>query len=284
MAATEKTTIRTLWDKAQRGERFSTLALYDYPFALLAQQAGIDAIIVGDSAAMVNYGHPNTLQADMDMMIRHTASVRRGAPNLFIIGDMPFMSYQPGIETAIKNAGRFIVEGGADAVKVEGGTAVVETVRALVKAGIPVVGHVGLIPQTAAIAGSFKAQGREADAALEIVRQAKELEAAGICLLVLECVPAAVAEAVTKTIAVPVIGIGGGPACHGQVLVLFDILGISPQKPAKFVHRYAELSNPIAEAMKRYAADVRQGQYPAPEHCYKMKPGEEEIFTKRLEE
>jgi 3-methyl-2-oxobutanoate hydroxymethyltransferase len=208
MAGNEKITIRTLSEKVAHDEKFVTLALYDYPFAMLAQEAGIDAIIVGDSAAMVNYGCENTLKADMDMMLGHTRAVRRGAPNLFIIGDMPFMSYQPSVETAIRNAGRFIAEGSADAVKLEGGMNVIDSVRAIVAAGIPVVGHLGLTPQSAMKTGGFKAQGRETDTALEIVHQAQELEQAGISMLVLECVPNPVAEAVTKKISVPVIGIG----------------------------------------------------------------------------
>jgi 3-methyl-2-oxobutanoate hydroxymethyltransferase len=282
MAANEKITIRTICEKVGRGEKFSVLALYDYPFAMLAQQAGVDSIIVGDSAAMVNYGFDNTLKADMDMMIRHTQAVRRGAPNLYIIGDMPFMSYQPSVETAIRNAGRFIAEGGADAVKLEGGTDVLDEVRAIVKAGIPVVGHLGLIPQSAAITGGFKAQGREVDSALAIVRQAQELEQAGISMLVLECVPNAVSEAVTKKISAPVIGIGSGSACHAQVQVLFDILGVYPHFTPKFVRKYAELSTPIVEAMKQYVAAIRSGEYPADEHCYHMKPGEEEAFREQM--
>jgi 3-methyl-2-oxobutanoate hydroxymethyltransferase len=265
------------------GKRISVLALYDYPFAALAQQAGIDAIIVGDSAAMVNYGYENPLQADMDMLVRHTQAVKRGGPNLFIIGDMPFMSYQPSIETAIRNAGRFVSEGHADAVKLEGGTTVLDTVRAIVNASIPVVGHVGLTPQSAAITGGFKAQGREAQSAIDIVNQAHQLEDAGICMLVLECVPDIVAEAVTKKISVPVIGIGSGPACHGQVQVLFDILGIYPRFTPKFVHKYAELAPTITDAIKAYVDSIAKGTYPADEHTYHMKPGEAEAFKKMLE-
>jgi len=283
MAGNEKITMRSISEKIARGEKFVTLALYDYPFAMLAEQAGIDAIIVGDSCAMVNYGYPNTLNADMEMMIRHTQAVRRGAPNLFVIGDMPFMSYQPSIEAALRNAGRFVAEGGADAVKLEGGTGVIDEVQAIVRAGIPVVGHLGLTPQTAAITGSFKARGREADSALAIVRQAEELEQAGISMLVLECASDALAEAVTKKISVPVIGIGSGPACHSQVLVLFDLLGMYPHSTAKFVRKFAELSNQVTDAMKQYAAAVRTGEYPAAEHCYHMKPGEEDAFKKKLE-
>jgi 3-methyl-2-oxobutanoate hydroxymethyltransferase len=283
MEKREKITIETIRNKIQSGGRISMLALYDYPFAAIAEQAGIDSIIVGDSAAMVNYGYDTTLQADMDMMVRHTQAVKRGAPSVFLIGDMPFMSYQSSIETAIKNAGRFIVEGRADAVKLEGGTAVLDTVRALVKATIPVVGHLGLTPQTAAITGGFKAQGREVQSAVDIVNQAKQLEDAGICMLVIECVPDIVSEAVTKKISVPVISIGSGPACHGQVQVLFDILGLYPRFTPKFVRKYAELGPAVSEAIKTYVDEVSRGTYPAKEHTYSMKPGEAEMFEKIMD-
>jgi 3-methyl-2-oxobutanoate hydroxymethyltransferase len=283
MNKSEKITINTIREKIHAGGRISVLALYDYPFAALAQQAGVDAIIVGDSAAMVNYGYENPLQADMDMLVRHTQAVKRGGPNLFIIGDMPFMSYQPSIETAIRNAGRFVSEGHADAVKLEGGTAILDTVRAIVNASIPVVGHIGLTPQSAAITGGFKAQGREAQSAIDIVNQARQLEDAGICMLVLECVPDIVAEAVTKKISVPIIGIGSGPSCHGQVQVLFDILGIYPRFTPKFVHKYAELAPTIIDAMKAYIDSIAKGTYPADEHTYHMKAGEAEAFKKMLE-
>jgi len=283
MSEQQKITIATLFEKVKRGERISMLALYDYPFATLAQQAGVDSIIVGDSMAMVNYGYENTLPADMEMMVRHTHAVKRGAPNLFIIGDMPFMSYQPSIETAIRNAGRFIVEGHADAVKLEGGTLVLDAVHALVKATIPVVGHIGLTPQSAAITGGFKAQGREAEMGIDLVRQAMELEQAGICMLILECISPPVAEAIVRRTSIPVIGIGSGPACHGQVQVLFDLLGLYPGRPAKFVHQFADIKTPVVQAITHYVADLETGKYPAPQHCYAMKPGEEDKFRQLLE-
>jgi len=180
MAEREKTTITTLYEKARGGQRISMLALYDYPFAVLAQEAGVDAIIVGDSVAMNVYGYEDTLQADMDMMIRHTQAVRRGASDVFLIGDMPYMSYQPSVEEAVRNAGRFMAEGRADAVKLEGGWNVLDTTQALVKATIPVVGHVGFTPQSAAMFGRFKVQGRDAESALDLVEQAKALEQAGM--------------------------------------------------------------------------------------------------------
>jgi len=215
-------------------------------------------------------------------MIRLTQAVRRGAPNVFLIGDMPYMSYQPSQEQAIRNAGRFLAEGRVDAVKLEGGRNVLETVRALVKSSIPVISHLGLTPQSAAVMGGFKAQGRGARSAMDIVEQAKELQDAGICMLILECVPPAVSEAVVRRSTVPVIGIGGGPACHGQVLVAHDVLGLYPRPAAKFVKKYAELKSPVTEAIRGYIQEVERGTYPAPEHCYRMKEGEEAEFLRML--
>lgn len=282
MADKGKTTIGILRDKIRKGERISMLALYDHPFAVLAQAAGVDSIIVGDSAAMNVYGDADTLRADMPMMLRHTAAVRRGAPDVFLIADMPYMSYQPSRETAIRNAGRFMADAHADAVKLEGGRNVLDTVAALVKAAIPVVGHLGLTPQSAAALGGFKAQGREAQSAMSIVEQSKELEQAGACMLIIECVPPKVAEAIVRRVDIPVVGIGSGPACHGQVLVIHDILGLYPRPAPKFVRKFADLKTPVMDAFKAYIREIQAGQYPAPEHCYQMKAGEEEAFLDML--
>jgi 3-methyl-2-oxobutanoate hydroxymethyltransferase len=282
MANQEKITIRTICERVSSGGRVSMLALYDYPFAVLAQAAGVDSIIVGDSVAMNVYGREDTLSADMEMMIRHTEAVRRGAPNVFLIGDMPYMSYQPSVELAVRNAGRFMAEGRVDAVKLEGGRNVLETVRALVKSSVPVISHLGLQPQSAAAMGGFRAQGREAQSALDIVEQARDLEEAGICMLLLECVPPTVSEAIVKRVHVPVIGIGSGPACHGQVLIAYDILGLYPRQTAKFVKKYAELKSPVTEAFLCYTQDVKAGTYPGTEHCYRMKDGEEEELLRML--
>jgi len=284
MADTEKITITTLYEKARQGQRISTLALYDYPFAVLAQEAGVDAIIVGDSVAMSVYGYDNTLQADMEMMIRHSQAVRRGAPKVFLIGDMPYMSYQPSVETAIRNAGHFMAEAQVDAVKLEGGWNVLDTTQALVKADIPVMGHLGFLPQSAAKYGKYRVQGRDAQSAIDLLEQVKALEQAGICSLILECVPPEVSEAVVKNVRIPVIGIGSGPACHGQVQVIHDILGLYPRPTAKFVRKFAELKQPVADALKQYVNDVASGKYPAAEHCYQMRPGEGEEFKKMLGE
>ncbi len=271
----EKVTIQKIVQKIEDGKKISMLALYDYPFAVIAERAGVDSIIVGDSVSMVLYGDENTLRADMDMMIRHTRAVRKGAPSVFLIGDMPFMSYQPSVELAIKNGGRFLAEGGADAVKLEGGRDVVEVVRALVKSSIPVVGHLGLLPQSIVAMGGFKVQGREARSAYDIVLQARELEDAGICMLILECVPAELAEEIVKRVSVPVIGIGSGPACQGQVQILYDILGLYPRFKPKFVKLYANLADKVEEAVRRYVEEVNEGIYPVkPDNVYSMRSEE----------
>ncbi len=280
----KKITIREIYDKVAKGERITMLALYDYPFAYIAQQAGIDSIIVGDSVAMTIYGQPDTLEATMDMMVAHTQAVRRGAPNVYLIADMPYMSYQPSISQAILNAARFIAQAKADAVKLEGGENVIEQVKALIRASIPVVGHLGLLPQSAALQGGFKVQARESDSAKKLLDEALKLADAGIAMLILECVPPIVAEQIVKRINVPVVGIGSGPACHGQVQLLHDIIGLYPRFKPKFVKRYAELSEPISQAIKNYIDDVQSGKYPSQEHCYPMKAGQQEEFLRKLRE
>jgi len=282
MASTERVTLKSLREKADSARKIVMLAAYDYPFAVLAQQAGIDGIIVGDSVAMTVYGHENTLQADMDMMIRHTQAVRRGAGNLFVIGDMPYMSYQPSIELAIRNAGRFMAEAGADAVKFEGGLAVLDTTGSAVRAGIPVVGHIGFTPQSAALTGGTIVATRQADRAVKLVDEAQRLEQAGICLLILEAVPQNVAVEVVKRVGVPVIGIGSGPACHGQVILMHEILGLTTGPALRFVQKYVDLADDIVGAFGKYAEQVRSGEYPAPQHCYNMNPEQQEAFSGRL--
>jgi len=284
MAEREKKTLRAIQEKASRGEKLSMLALYDYPLALLAEESGVDLLLVGDSVAMNVYGGDDTLGADMEMLIRHTQAVRRGAPGTYLIGDMPYMSYQPSIETAIRNAGRFLAEGRADAIKIEGGRNVLDIIEALVKAGVPVMSHLGYLPQSTPKIGRGIVQGREAQTACELVEEAKQLERAGIAMLVLECVPPPVSEAIVARVGIPVIGIGSGPACHGQVLVVHDILGLYPRMTPKFVRKFADLKDPITRAIGDYVQAVGAGTYPAPEQCYGMKPGESEAFHRLLEE
>jgi len=282
MALEKPMTLRTLRDKAADGEAIVMLALYDFPFSALAEQAGIDGVIVGDSVAMALYGHANTLQADMDMMIRHTQAVRRGGPKLFVTADMPYMSYQPSVELAVRNAGRFMAEGGADAVKIEGGASVMDKIEAVVNAGIPVMGHLGFLPQSAAAAGGTRVPTRDAKKAVELINEAAMLDRAGISLLVLECVPQNVSEEVVRRATVPVIGIGSGPACHGQVKLIYDILGLYPHPTPRFVHKYAELAPVVVEALTSYIDQTRSGQYPAPQHCYNMNPSQQQAFSKLL--
>jgi 3-methyl-2-oxobutanoate hydroxymethyltransferase len=269
-----KVTIATLMEKKRNHQAITWLTAYDYPTAQLEEKAGIDMILMGDSIGMAVFGYSSTLPVTMDIMISHTAAVRKGAPNVFLIGDMPYMSYQVSVEEAIRNAGRFMAECGCDAVKLEGGREMLDVVKALIKATIPVVGHLGLTPQSVAMLGGFKAQGRDATAALRIIEDAKILEEAGICLLLLEAVPPEVAKIVTERASIPVCGIGAGPYVDGQVLIVHDMLGMFEAFTAKFVKKYANIGEQILKALKDYIRDVEKGAFPGPEHCYGM-PKEE---------
>jgi len=280
--ADRKVTIHDLKQKASAGEKICMLTAYDYPTAMLLQRAGVDAVLVGDSAAMVVHGMDSTLNIGMELMLAHIAAVRRGAPNLYLIGDMPYMSYQPSIERAVENAGRFM-QAGADAVKLEGGRNVIDTTRSLVNATIPVVGHIGLTPQSAAQLGGMKVQARQAAQAIELLRDAMLLQEAGICMLIVECVPPAVTAEITRRATVPVIGIGSGPHCHGSVLVLHDVLGLFERGKPRFVKQYTNLAEQIESAVKRYAEDVRKGAYPAAEHGYSMPEDQLRQFLQLLD-
>lgn len=265
-----KLTIQTLRDKKAHGEKITFLTAYDYPFAILEQKAGIDVILVGDSMGNVVFGYDSTLPVTMDLMIPHVKAVRLGAPDVYLVGDMPYMSYQPCVSEAIRNAGRFMAECGCDAVKLEGGAEVAETVRAMVHATIPVMGHMGLTPQSAAQLGGYKAQGRDLQTAKKLIEDARILEEAGCSTLLLEAVPAEVAAIITKRSGVPVFGIGAGPHCDGQVLVVYDMIGMFDRRPAKFVKKYREVGALILEALEEFKKDVTAGTFPAPEHCYPM--------------
>jgi len=256
------------------GEKIAMVTAHDYLTARLAERGGADAVLVGDSLAMVALGHPDTLAVTMEEMLHHTRAVARGVERALLIGDMPFMSYQASVEEAVRNAGRFVKEGGAQAVKLEGGREYLPQIRAILKAGIPVMGHLGLLPQRAALESGFRVQGRRAQDAREIIREAEELAAAGIFALVLECVPREVAALVTQRVPCPVIGIGAGPDCDGQVLVLADLLGLYERLKPRFVRQYAELGQAGAEAVARFVRDVREGTFPGPEESYSM-PREE---------
>lgn len=260
------TTINDLRSIKAEGRRFAMLTAYDYPTARILDEAGIPVILVGDSLANVVLGHPTTLPVTMEEMLHHTRAVARGAPNALVVGDLPFLSYQASEEEAIRNAGRFLKEAGAHAVKLEGGHP--ELIERMVSAGIPVMGHLGLTPQSVHAMGGYRVQARTEEAAERLLADALQLEKAGIFSLVLEGVPSGVAERVTASIAVPTIGIGAGPHCDGQVLVLHDLLGLSFGKPARFVKAYADLRGEIERAVTAFREEVEGGAYPGPEHSY----------------
>jgi len=261
-------TIRDVRGFKERGERFSMLTAYDALSARLIDEAGIPLILVGDTLAEVMLGYDSTVPVTMEEMLHHTKAVRRGAANALIVGDLPFMSYQASIDDGMRNAGRFLKEGGARAVKLEGGGRVLELVHRLTESGIPVMGHLGLTPQSVNQFGGYRVQGRAAEDAQRILQDAKDLEAAGIFALVLECVPGDLAKEITSVVSIPTIGIGAGPHCDGQVLVYHDFLGINTGRLAKYVKKYADLGPEIRAAAERFDAEVKSGEYPRPEHTY----------------
>jgi 3-methyl-2-oxobutanoate hydroxymethyltransferase len=279
-----KLPLTELAEMKSRGERIVMVTAYDYPSGRLADAAGVDIILVGDSAAMTVLGHDSTVPATMDEMVVLTRAAARGARRPLVVADMPFGSFQISDEEAVRNAVQFVKEGGADAVKVEGAGTTVSRVLALVGAGIPVMGHIGLTPQSATMLGGFRAQGRTAAKARQLVEDAHTLEQAGCFSLVLEAVPAAVAARVTQTLSIPTIGIGSGRDCDGQVLVYHDLLGLYEGKSPRFVKRYAELVPVIQAALERYAADVRSGAFPADEHTYSIPEDELTRFEAALSE
>jgi 3-methyl-2-oxobutanoate hydroxymethyltransferase len=265
---------------AAKGKRKLTeLTAYDYPTALWADKSGVDMLLVGDSVAMVVLGQEDTLSVGMTEMLHHTLAVSRGAKRAIVIGDMPFMSYQASVEQALINAGRFMKEARATAVKLEGGARVIPQVRAMVEAGIPVQGHLGLTPQSAAQFGGFKVQGKTAEAAKVLIEDALALAAAGCFSIVLEAIPSSIAEMVTEAVPVPTIGIGAGPSCDGQVLVIHDVLGLFDRFVPRFVKRYAKLDEVIIEALVKYREEVEKGIFPGPEHGFMI----DEQEVKKLE-
>lgn len=261
-------TIRDVRAFKERGERFSMLTAYDALSARLIDEAGIPLILVGDTLGEVMLGYDSTVPVTMDEMIHHTKAVRRGVSNALIVGDLPFMSYQASVEEGMHNAGRFLKEAGARAVKLEGGGRVLELVARLTESGIPVMGHLGLTPQSVNQFGGYRIQGRGEEQAHRLIQDSKDLEAAGIFALVLECVPADLAKEITSSVSVPTIGIGAGPSCDGQVLVYHDFLGINTGKLAKYVKRYATLGDQIRDAAATFADEVRSGVYPDEAHSY----------------
>lgn len=266
----------------ERGEKIVMVTAYDAPSGRLADDAGVDLVLVGDSAAMVVLGHDSTVPATMDELLMLTRAVTRGARRPLVLADLPFGSYQASDQQAVEAGIRFLKEAGAEAVKLEGGGPAVDRARALVQAGIPVCGHIGLTPQTATALGGFKAQGRSAAKALQLVEDALALEAAGCFLLVLEAVPEAVASTITELLEIPTIGIGAGAGCDGQVLVWHDLLGIYDGRAPRFVKQYAHLAPAIVDALERYATEVRSGAFPGSQHTYGMPEEELAAFQEGL--
>jgi len=276
----DKLTVPRLRKMKAAGEKITMVTAYDYPSALLADKAGIDMLLVGDSLGMVVLGYPNPVQVTVDDIVHHTRPVARAAKRALVVGDMPFMSYHLSREQAVGTAARLIQEGGADAVKLEGGKAVAPTVREIVGVGIPVQAHIGLMPQRASVGDTFKVQGKTAETAQSILEDALALEEAGAFSVVLEFVTAEAAQLITELLEMPTIGIGSGPGCDGQVLILHDVLGIYEQAPP-FARPYADLNRVVTDALTRYRDDVRSAAYPGEEHTVHMDSGEAKKLKKK---
>lgn len=272
--AEQKVTTVSLQEMKGRGEKITMLTAYDYLTARFLDQAGIEVLLVGDSLGMVVLGYSTTLPVTMEEMLHHAKAVVRGVKRALVVADMPFMSYQASVEEALKNAGRFLKEAGAGAVKLEGGGEIAGKVAALVQAGIPVMGHLGLTPQHVHRLGGFKVQGRSAEAALQLLDDALALEEAGAFAIVLEGIPSEVARLVTERLQVPTLGIGAGPFCDGQVLVIQDLLGLYETSTPRFVKPYADLKEILLEAVGRYREEVKRGVFPGPEHEYRLAAAE----------
>ncbi len=266
----KKITTKVFQQKKEHGEPISMLTAYDYPTSLVMDRVGIDSILVGDSLGMVVLGYDNTLRVTMEEMLHHCRAVARGAQYALLIGDMPFMSYQVSVEEAVRNAGRFLQEGGMDAIKLEGGRERAESIRAIIGAGIPVVGHIGLTPQSVNLFGGFRAQGKTASAAKRLLEDALLLQDAGCFSLVLESVPGRLAELISEKLEIPTIGIGAGSGCDGQVLVTHDLLGLFDRFTPKFVRKYANFSNDMEEAFTNFISDINTGNFPTSEHTVEM--------------
>lgn len=272
-----KQTVVTFLQAKQNKEKITMLTAYDYSMARLMDDAGVESLLVGDSLGMVMLGYENTLSVTMEDMLHHCKAVARGAKRALVICDMPFLSYQTSVYDAVKNAGRLVQEGHAEAVKLEGGREICPQVRAIVQASIPVVGHLGLTPQSVHAMGGFKVQGKTEQAAKRLLEDAKALEEAGAFAVVLECVPAKLAELVSRSLSIPTIGIGAGNGCDGQVLVYHDMLGMYEQMTPKFVKKFGEVGAEMKAAFSRYIEQVKQGTFPAPEHTFSI---EDEVLEK----
>ena len=265
-----KKSVLTFRNAKQKNERLTMLTAYDYSTAKLIDASGIDSVLVGDSLGMVMLGYEDTLSVTMEDMIHHTKAVARGVKDALVVSDLPFMSYQTSVYDAVSNAGRLIKEGRAQAVKLEGGLEVCPQIKAIVEASIPVMAHLGLTPQSVNAFGGFKVQGKDEEAARSLIEQAKTVEAAGAFAVVLECIPAKLAELITKSISIPTIGIGAGNGCDGQVLVYQDMLGLYSDFTPKFVKRYAEIGPQMQTAIEGYISEVKSGAFPAAEHTFAL--------------
>jgi len=267
----KKLLVSDLWDMKRQGKKITMITAYSYPQGLIVDEAGIDIILVGDSLGMVELGYKDTVPVTMDEMLMHTKAVVRGVKRAHVVGDMPFMSYNISIEQGVTNAGVLYKDGLADSVKLEGGQDMAPVVRAIVKAGIPVFGHIGLTPQTAAMLGGFKVQGKSVDQAKRVIDDAIALEDAGAFALILEAIPRQLAAIITKKVKIPTVGIGGGLDCDGQVLVLHDMVGLFRRFTPKFVKVYADVYSIQLDAVKKYIVDVQESKFPAEEHTFTMK-------------
>ncbi|KYH34754.1 3-methyl-2-oxobutanoate hydroxymethyltransferase [Clostridium tepidiprofundi DSM 19306] len=265
-----KNTVSTFINAKKSGQKLAMLTAYDYSTAKMFDNCGINGILVGDSLGMVCLGYKDTLKVTMEDMLHHTKAVTRGVENALVVGDMPFMSYQTSVYDAVKNAGRFIKEADAHAVKLEGGAQVCEQIEAIVKAQIPVMGHLGLTPQSINMFGGFKVQGKNEETAKKLIEDAKRLEAAGVFSIVLECIPAKLAEIITNEVSVPTIGIGAGAACDGQILVYHDMLNMFGDFKPKFVKTFANVGSLITEGVKQYIDEVQNSKFPEKEHCFSI--------------
>ena len=282
--SSDKVTVLDVQQAKEEGRKLVMITAYDYPLGLLADEAGMDIVLVGDSLGMVVLGMDGTVEVTMEHMIHHIQAVVRGCKGPLIVGDMPFMSYNISVEEAVRNAGRLVKEGGCEVVKLEGGVDFAPTIRAIVKAGIPVMGHIGLTPQTASALGGFKIQGKDASAAKQIIDDAKAIENAGVFSIILEAVPAPLGKLISETVKVPVIGIGAGSEVDGQVLVIHDVVGLYDRFVPKFVKQYANVKKVMLDALIDYKQEVEDVKFPGPENSFKMPDEALEQLKKMVEE
>ena len=283
MSERAKVTVQRLQEMKQQGDKITMITAYDYPTGVLVDRAGIDIVLVGDSLGMTILGWDTTLPVTMEDMIPHTRAVTRGCKTGFVLGDMPYMSYQPSVADAVRNAGRFMAEAGADGIKLEGGMAMADRVEAIVKSGIPAMGHLGLTPQSMSALGGFRAQARGAAAAQRLWEDVKALEAAGAFAVLLECVPTKVAGIVARKASIPIIGIGAGIECDGQCLIFHDVFGLYPKFTPKFAKIYANVGEVILNGLYQYIEEVKQGAFPEPKHSFVISEAEFRQFEELIE-